>query len=575
MSSSKSPMSKNNGVGIQTQGSDLSNRHNPESGSVSKNLKGNDNLNYFQDQEPMDLYSRAREQKDEILFLREKISIASVQELQLLNEKYTLERKFAELRMALDEKQSEVIASASNDLARRKGDLEENLKLTHELKVAEEERYIFVSSMLGLLAEYGIYPRVTNAASLSDSIKSLHDQLQLKIRTSHARLGEIISMVGTQASYDKDIPGSRILDGQLSRTPMGQHGFSVHNQYIDEQHLERIDNMSRYVHDNDQSKIRSLTLNGPLHNDNLRHLAPKTDREVAGGGRVSENFSDRRMNMGPEEKINDNFYPSPTMNRAPFVLEEDGPGIEGFQIIGDAKPGGRLLGCGFPVRGTSLCMFQWVRHLQDGTRQYIEGATNPEYVVTVDDVDKLIAVECIPMDEQGRQGELVRHFANDQNKITCDLDMQQEIDTYIAEGQATFNVLLLMDSSENWEPTTLILRRSSYQVKVNRTEVLVIEEKFSKDLSIKIPSGLSTQFVLTCSDGSSHPFRTYNDVGVRDTLVLTMRMFQSKVLSSGEKASEEMNRIRSSEYLDPSGVCLWFCFGTVVLLSLCSVWILI
>lgn len=39
-----------------------------------------------------------------------------------------------------------------------------------------------------------------------------------------------------------------------------------------------------------------------------------------------------------------------------FNLE--GPGIENFQIIGDAIPGGRLLGCGFPVRGTSLCMFQ-------------------------------------------------------------------------------------------------------------------------------------------------------------------------------------------------------------------------
>ena len=36
----------------------------------------------------------------------------------------------------------------------------------------------------------------------------------------------------------------------------------------------------------------------------------------------------------------------------------DGPGIEYFQIIGDAVPGGRLLGCGYPVRGTSLCMFQ-------------------------------------------------------------------------------------------------------------------------------------------------------------------------------------------------------------------------
>lgn len=31
------------------------------------------------------------------------------------------------------------------------------------------------------------------------------------------------------------------------------------------------------------------------------------------------------------------------------------------------------------------------------------GATNPEYVVGADDVDKLIAVECIPMDDKGHQ----------------------------------------------------------------------------------------------------------------------------------------------------------------------------
>lgn len=31
------------------------------------------------------------------------------------------------------------------------------------------------------------------------------------------------------------------------------------------------------------------------------------------------------------------------------------------------------------------------------------GATNPEYTITADDVDKLIAVECIPMNDQGHQ----------------------------------------------------------------------------------------------------------------------------------------------------------------------------
>ncbi|KAK2979382.1 hypothetical protein RJ640_025755, partial [Escallonia rubra] len=325
---------------------------------------------------------------------------------------------------------------------------------------------------------------------------------------------------GNQA-LDKDVPGSSLLNVRPSNTSMGQHGFSFHNQHINDYNLRQIDDVPRNVRENDYTPIRSLILNGqmqePLSNNNQPKFPFNIDREV------ERTIPYGRVAMRSEENSNINSFQRPSMQ----PLEQH-PGIEGFQIIGDAKPGGRLLGCGFPVHGTSLCMFQWVRHLQDGTRQYIEGATNPEYVVTADDVDKLIAVECIPMDDQGRQGELVRLFANEQNKITCDLDMQQEIDTYISEGQATFNVLLLMDSFENWEPTTLSLRRSSYQIMVNQTQEIVIAEKFSKDLSIKIPSGLSTQFVLTCFDGSSHPFSTYNDVRMRDTLVLTMRMFQNK-----------------------------------------------
>ena len=119
--------------------------------------------------------------------------------------------------------------------------------------------------------------------------------------------------------------------------------------------------------------------------------------------------------------------------------------------------------------------------------------------------------------------------------IFADPDMQSEIDTHISEGQATFNVLMLVESSENWEPAIIFLRRSSFQVKVHRTQAVVIAEKFSKELSIKIPSGLSTQFVITCSDGSSHPFSTNNDIRMRDTLVLTIRIFQSKALDEKRK----------------------------------------
>ncbi|KAL5549667.1 hypothetical protein UlMin_004898 [Ulmus minor] len=513
MSSNKSKVHQLKGNGVQNPSSDHLHRHNVESHLAPNKLK-DENHSHLQDQEAMELHSRSRKQEEEIRLLREQIAVASVKELRLQNEKYALERKFADLRLALDEKQNEAVTSALNELARRKGDLEENLKLTHDLKAAEDERYVFMSSILGLLAEYSIWPRVVNASALSSSVKHLHDQLQWKIRTSHDRIREITSVVenhGESGSRDKGIAAYGTLNNQVSNIPT--HVPSPYNHILDEQHREPTDRMPRYTTD----------------------LPNMSHREVGGDishGSVDRGFMDVRAGTMP----NGAFFPSHMTNdEIASSVSEEGPGIENFQIIGDAIPGGKLLGCGYPVRGTSLCMFQWVRHLQDGTRQYIEGATNPEYIVTADDVDKIIAVECIPMDDQGRQGDIVRLFANDQNKIKCDQEMQMEIDTYISRGQATFSVSMLLDSSENWEPTTLNLRRSGYQIKISSTDVVVISEKFSKDLSIKVPCGLSTQFVLTCSDGSSHPFSTTSSVRMRDTLALTMRMFQAKALDDRRK----------------------------------------
>ncbi|KAA8515766.1 hypothetical protein F0562_018623 [Nyssa sinensis] len=395
MSSSRSYMNGHNTDGVQAQTDEFSSRHSCEKKCFSRNLKGDDIVNYLQDREAMELYSRARAQREEILFLREQISVAYVKELQLLNEKYTLEREFAELRMAIDERQNETVTSAISNFACRKGNLEENLKLVHDLQVTEDERYIFMASMVGLLAEYGIWPHVINASALSNNVKQLYDELQMKIRTSHARIGEMNSTIANRAR-----DGS--LDKDRLNISVGPHGMPLYSHYTDERHLEPIDKIPIYARDNDIRQTKNLMVN-----ENLPEPASDTDRDISGP--IRDSLTDRGgVIMRPEERTNGTlFHPPPTHDRVASFVSEEGPGIEDFQISGDAKPGGRLLGCGYPVRGTSLCMFQWVRHLQDGTKQYIEGATNPEYVVTADDVDKLIAVECIPMDNQGRQGELV------------------------------------------------------------------------------------------------------------------------------------------------------------------------
>ncbi|KAL0379989.1 UNVERIFIED_CONTAM: hypothetical protein Sangu_0063200 [Sesamum angustifolium] len=360
-----------------------------------------------------------------------------------------------------------------------------------------------------------------------------------------ARLAEVNSMIGNNSRngfVDKDAPGLSPMIGQFPSSSMVVFekislSTIILCQYGDGKHLESADDASRYVQDNDPKQVRSLT-RSVANNENLLRTIPDIDRNVA--GHIMENMPERNGYFsGSEQRTTDQFSHPPMMHDGvgSFDSEEDGPGIEGFQITGDAKPGCKLLGCGYPVRGTSLCMFQWVRHYPDGTRQYIEGATNPDYVVTADDVDKLIAVECIPMDEQGRQGDLVRIFANDHNKITCDEEMQQEIDTYISKGLAIFNVLILLDSSENWEPATLFMRRSGFQVKVERNQDVVISEKYSKDLLIQATHFQKLNFAQSSEfSDMSNKMLSYLPRRMRDTLVLTMRIFQGKASDEKRKS---------------------------------------
>ncbi|KAG6752016.1 hypothetical protein POTOM_044232 [Populus tomentosa] len=194
-------MQELNNERVRPHNSDSINRHDAEAHLAPRKLKTNGNLNYFEDREAMELHLRLRAQKEEIQILHGQIAAACLRELQLLDEKYILERKFSYLRMvclsckiavltfsfdaAIDEKQTEAITSASNELARRKGDLEENLQLTHDLKVVDDDRYIFVSSLLGLVAEYGIQPHVVNASAISNSVKVTNYMDYISARSEH------------------------------------------------------------------------------------------------------------------------------------------------------------------------------------------------------------------------------------------------------------------------------------------------------------------------------------------------------------------------------------------------------
>ncbi|KAG5538849.1 hypothetical protein RHGRI_019404 [Rhododendron griersonianum] len=99
MSSNRSSMNGHDNDRAQTWRPDISNRHGPEANAKSRDLTDDSMLNHVHDPESMELYSRVREQQKEILYLREQIAVSCVQELQLLNEKYALEKTLAELRL--------------------------------------------------------------------------------------------------------------------------------------------------------------------------------------------------------------------------------------------------------------------------------------------------------------------------------------------------------------------------------------------------------------------------------------------------------------------------------------------
>jgi len=92
-----------------------------------------------------------------------------------------------------------------------------------------------------------------------------------------------------------------------------------------------------------------------------------------------------------------------TENEHAAAEDDPLPDIAGLRITGEAFPGRELQACGYPMYGTTGCNYWWVRHFEDGSATFIEGACNSTYLVTADDVDILLAVEVEPLDIRGRK----------------------------------------------------------------------------------------------------------------------------------------------------------------------------
>ncbi|XP_021825382.1 uncharacterized protein LOC110766372 isoform X2 [Prunus avium] len=212
------------------------------------------------------------------------------------------------------------------------------------------------------------------------------------------------------------------------------------------------------------------------------------------------------------------------------------PAIDGLQISGEAFPGRELQACGYSINGTTSCNFEWVRHREDGSVNYIDGAKQPNYLVTADDVETYLAIEVQPLDNRKRKGELVKVFANEHKKITCDPEMQSHIEKIVGSGHASFKIYLSTGYLDIWEPATLAIKREAYSIKCSETSGVVLTEKFSPTTLVTIPYGSPTELIISNPGGGEHILKaddSSTDISCsRDTIVLTLRLF---ILRAGER----------------------------------------
>lgn len=540
-----------------------------------------------------DLVLKIQEHEQEVVQMRKYLSEYSIKEAQIRNEKYVLEKRIAYMRMAFDQQQQDLVDAASKAISYRQDIIEENIRLTYALQAAQQERSTFVSSLLPLLAEYELQPPVADAQSIVSHVKVLFRHLQEKLFVTEAKLKESqyqmapwrsdmnlsnfahsppqsagikegLELVPQQAYSSEKAPLSSDPRTTTDWDPLSNPQSGLNR---DAERNPETDDLGRYSPLTSRNTTVQVIPAQLAVSQGYTHSMPKIEETSSKQVTFSDLISSNEMDDSDMERHQNDREPSvnwankssaytsqlddPGSSYSPYlppVLEEPSssyseaadeealPAIEGLQISGDAYPGQGLQACGYSINGTTSCNFEWVRHLEDGSFNYIEGAKQPTYLVTADDVDTYLAIEVQPLDNRKRKGELVKVFANEHRKITCDPVMHSCIEKTLYSGHASYKVSLSTRYLDIWESATLAIKRDGYSIKVNGPGGVLVSEKFSQSTIVTIPYGSPTEFSIFDSRGVEHLLKAENDEGdincSRDTIVLTMRLF---IIRAGEK----------------------------------------
>ncbi|XP_022973833.1 uncharacterized protein LOC111472378 isoform X3 [Cucurbita maxima] len=519
-----------------------------------------------------DLVVKVQEHEDEIVQLRKHLADYSTKEAQIRNEKYVLEKRIAYMRLAFDQQQQDLVDAASKALSYRQEIIEENIRLTYALQEAQQERTTFVSSLLPLLAEYSLQPPVPDAQSIISNVKILFKHLQEKLLLTETKLKESqyqLTPWRSDASHSSFAPQSPVHSIGATLTTSNKNGLELvpqppywngkmpvsssdaqttadwdlptHHQIglgVGVAKKLEPDDLGRYSHHaSSEGTNKQVTFREPVSNSEIddQDVVHQTEREPITNW--SSGQSPPPATLDEPSSSHSPALPPVLEEPSPSFSEDDDPlpAIEALQISGEAFPGQELQACGYSINGTTSCNFEWVRHLEDGSVNYIEGAKQPNYRVTADDVDTYLAIEVQPLDNRRRKGELVKVFANDHQKITCDPEMLNQIEKTLYSGHASYKVSMSTGFLDIWEAATLSIKREGYSIKFSGASGDVITEKFSPNTVVSIPFGNPSGFIII-GNNFEHQLRVdHNPADItclRDTIVLTLRLF---ILRAGER----------------------------------------
>ncbi|RAL50103.1 hypothetical protein DM860_007777 [Cuscuta australis] len=527
------------------------------------------------------------DQEQEILQLRNHLGEYLIKEAQICNEKCVLEKRIAYMRMAFDQQQQDLVDAASKAISYRQDIIEENIRLAYALQAAQQEKSTFVSSLLPLLEEYSLQPLEADAQSIVSNIKILFRHLQERLLSTEAKLKESQYQLApwssdvnsnfemSPADYAVIKDGLDLVAGVISSSdPQTERVWDPSVR----PHFDITGDATKGMAGNDfgssPSASREVVLVGASTQFSItrdQNISKLKNEEIPTKQVTFSEISNSNATDDPDnERTNNDREPSVSWvsKSSPYVTSQEDPmstyssylppvmeepttsyseaadddplpAIEGLQISGEAYPGRELQASGYSIHGTTSCIFEWIRHMEDGSYIYIDGAQQPVYLVTADDVDTYLAIEVRPLDDRKRKGEAVKVFANEHKKITCDSDMQNFIERTLSSGHASFNVSLWTGYLDIWEPAILAIKRDGFSIKCSGTNSVVVVDKFSPSITVSIPFACSGDFSVTDSRGDRHLLRVTNISYSRDAIVLIMKYL---ILKAGEKKRKTRKR---------------------------------